>query len=260
MSFSHYSRGALAQVFATIDRIGVDTLVYTHTGLTVEKLRRARAKYIADEDDYLFTAIHLTDDELTRVAADLVSTTNTTVRLHAPVKRVFDTAVDQLDRWLLHDGWTIEEGHLVRVAPAAETTTGVRDRLLDELGSSGLDPHGSISNELEQSSHAFTSMPPDYNAAITHVRIALETLCRTAAPARDSTPDTWGAALARLRATNVLETEEEAILARVYTFISPGAHVPRGVSHEEWAMLARTFGLSSTYFLLRKVLIHTDDQ
>jgi hypothetical protein len=42
------------------------------------------------------------------------------------------------------------------------------------------------------------------------------------------------------------------MLARVYTFISPGAHLPKGVTDEEWARLARTFGLSSTHFVLRK--------
>lgn len=229
MCFSHHSRGALARVFAAIGRTGVDTLVYTHTGFTVEEFRNDRATYIGDQDDYLFVAIHLTAEEFTHVAADLVSATNTTARLHAPVKHVFDTAVAQLERWLLHDGWSIEDGILVRVAPAAESTTGVRDRLLEDLDSSRLDPDGSIARALEQSSRTFASPEPDYNAAITHVRIALETLGRAAARDRGSTQDTWGAALAFLRGDNVLEASEEEILARVYTFISPGAHVPRGV-------------------------------
>lgn len=250
--FSHHSRGALARAFGTIDHGAVDSLVYTHTGSTVEVLRRQRATYSVDQDDYLFVAIHLTDAEFTLIATDLVSATNAAIRVHAPVKRVFDTAVDQLERWLLHDGWVIEDNHLVRVAPAAEITTGVRDKLLEELGSSGLDPNGSIAAELEHSSRAFASAPPDYNAAITHGRIALETLARTAARDRGSTTDTWGAALAFLRTDSILDTDEEQILARIYTFISPGAHVPRGVSHEEWATLARAFGLSATYFLLRK--------
>ena len=135
-------------------------LCTTHTGFTVEEFRNERAAYIDDQDDYLFVAIHLTAEELTQVAADLVSATNATARLHAPVKHVFDTAVGQLERWLLHDGWTIEDGFLVRVAPAAETTTGVRDKLLEDLDSSGLDPGGSIARALEQSSRAFASMEP----------------------------------------------------------------------------------------------------
>jgi hypothetical protein len=90
------------------------------------------------------------------------------------------------------------------------------------------------------------------------VRIAFETVARRAAAvieARKSGnyPDyPWGKALQLLRADGVIEPQEEEILARVYTFISPGAHVPRGVTAEEWARLARTFGLSSAYFLLRK--------
>ncbi len=65
---------------------------------------------------------------------------------------------------------------------------------------------------------------------------------------------TWGKALHLLRTTGVIEPQEEEILSRVYTFISPGAHVPKGITAEEWARLARTFGLSSAYFLLRKFL------
>jgi hypothetical protein len=64
--------------------------------------------------------------------------------------------------------------------------------------------------------------------------------------------DSWGKALQLLRSSGVIELEEEQILSRVYTFISPGAHVPKGITAEEWARPARTFGLSSAYFLLRK--------
>jgi hypothetical protein len=42
------------------------------------------------------------------------------------------------------------------------------------------------------------------------------------------------------------------MLARVYTFISPGAHTPTGVTQEEWARLARTFGLGACFFLVKK--------
>ena len=65
--------------------------------------------------------------------------------------------------------------------------------------------------------------------------------------------DSWGRALALLRTQTVIDQPEEDILARVYTFASPGAHVPKGVTAEEWARLARTFSVSSAYFLLRKV-------
>ena len=39
--------------------------------------------------------------------------------------------------------------------------------------------------------------------------------------------DSWGKALQFLRAAGIIEPQEEEILARVYTFISPGAHVPK---------------------------------
>ena len=100
--------------------------------------------------------------------------------------------------------------------------------------------------------------PPDYNDSTTKVRIALETTARRAATQRAAAggapypADTWGNALAYLRNAGVLEVDEEQMLARVYTFISPGAHIPAGVTDEEWARLARTFALSSCYFLLKK--------
>ena len=102
------------------------------------------------------------------------------------------------------------------------------------------------------------AVPPDYNGSTTKVRIALETVARRAAAAVARKKgggypnDSWGKALQFLRSDGVIEAGEEEILARVYTFISPGAHVPKGVTAEEWARLARTFGLSSAYFLLRK--------
>jgi hypothetical protein len=44
------------------------------------------------------------------------------------------------------------------------------------------------------------------------------------------------------------------MLARVYTFISPGAHIPKGITEEEWARLSRTFALGACFFVLKKHL------
>lgn len=103
----------------------------------------------------------------------------------------------------------------------------------------------------------FVADPPDYNGSITKVRIALENAARRAARAIAETDDgyvdeSWGKALYFLHNAGVIKKQEEEMLARVYTFISQGAHISMGVTEEEWARLAHTFGLSSAYFLLRK--------
>jgi hypothetical protein len=174
------------------------------------------------------------------------------------VKHVFKSGIEELERWALHDGWIVENGTLVRVTPAAEEATGIRDKFLQDIQTSGLDADSAIKTAVEDSSKNFVAEPPDFNGSTTKVRIALETVARRAAVAVAKKKgggyldDSWGKALQFLRSSGVIEGQEEEILARVYTFVSPGAHVPKGITAEEWARLARTFGLSSAYFLLRK--------
>ena len=57
---------------------------------------------------------------------------------------VFDGHFRTFARWLLHDGWIVENHRLVRVAPAAEEAAGIRDALIDELAASELDTTGDI--------------------------------------------------------------------------------------------------------------------
>ena len=91
-------------------------------------------------------------------------------------------------------------------------------------------------------------------------RITLETVARRAAAAiaisRGKAPpdDTWGNALAFLRSEEVVTVTEEKALASVYKLISPGAHLPRGLTDEQWALLARSFSVSGAYFLLHQYL------
>ena len=54
------------------------------------------------------------------------------VRADAPTKHVFDGRWREIERWLLHDEWAIENGQLVRLTPEAEEATDVRDKLIEE--------------------------------------------------------------------------------------------------------------------------------
>lgn len=243
MIFSHQTRGAITQVLSTISTTGAETFLYKHLGeLQVSS--------------FLSVLAYAPPEALKAMLAELLAN-NKLLYVEAPVKHVFKSGIEELERWVLHDGWIVEEGVLVRVTPAAEEATGIRDKFLQDIATSGLDLDGAIKTAVENSSKDFVAQPPDFNGSTTKVRIALETVARRAATVvaanKGGYPDdSWGKALQFLRSAGVIELQEEEILARVYTFISPGAHIPKGVTAEEWARLARTFGLSSAYFLLRK--------
>jgi hypothetical protein len=248
MTFSHQTRGAMAQVLTTVSEDAARTFLYKHTGLLASQMPPIRS-ILRDASP----------EVLTSMLFELLGS-NKVLRLAAPVKHVFESAVEDLARWALYDGWAVEKTTLVRVTPLAEEVTGVRDKLIEDLGTSGLDADGAVAVALEGSAKDFVSEPPDLNGSVTKVRIALETIARRGAAELakkrkvGAPEDSWGKVLHFLRTQGVIEQPEEEILARVYTFTSSGAHVPKGITAEEWARLARTFAVSSAYFLLRKLL------
>ena len=87
-----------------------------------------------------------------------------------------------IERWLFHDGLSVNDGRLVALAPAVEEATGIRDRLLEELAASGLDADRALDRALDEAAEAFRSQLPDFNESTTKMRIALETIARRAAP------------------------------------------------------------------------------
>ena len=184
----------------------------------------------------------------------------TAVRADAPTKYVFDGRLADLRGRLRADGFEVIEDALVRLVPAAEPAAQISDHLELTLADSILDNDGAIRQLLRESHLSCSSTPPDFNNGTTKARIALETVaCRSAFRVaadrgKAASEDTWGAALAFLQAETVITRAEEEALAKVYTLISPGAHVPKGLTDEEWALLARTFAVSGAYFLTRQFL------
>jgi hypothetical protein len=250
MVFGRQTIGSIVQVLSAVNIDAVDVLFYKYFGFHTDDCGSGTKAY-------LNVFHHADEDQVRGIVGELIRETGA-IRASADSRLVFDAAWRELERWLLHDGWTTENVLLVRLAPAAEEVTGVRDRLLEELQVSGLDGDGVITDLVEEAARMFVADPPDYNSSITKVRIALETIARRSATNLASagkgaySEDSWGKALEFLRDAHVLERQEEEVLARVYTFISPSAHVPTGITHEEWARLARTFGLGGCYFLLKK--------
>ena len=185
---------------------------------------------------------------------------STEVRANAPRKYVFDKRHEHFCGLLRSDGFEVLEDSLGRLLPTAEPLVRIRDHLEEVLANSGLDNDGEIRRLLGEAYASMSVAVPDFNGATTKARIVLETVARrsakTVAAARSRPPsqDTWGAALEFLRYEEVITKAEEEALAKVYTLISPGSHVPRGLTAEQWALLARSFAVSGAYFLLHRHL------
>ena len=58
-----------------------------------------------------------------------------------------------------------------------------------------------------------------------------------------------------LKTENVIAQAEEKAIAKAYKFISPGAHLPKGFTAEQWALLARAWALTAAYFLIRQHMV-----
>lgn len=196
-------------------------------------------------------------DALAGLLVELLSD-QTSIRTNAPTKYVYDGRLKDLSRRLRADGYDVLEDVLVRLLPAAEPVAQISDHLDTALAHSGIDSDKTIRQLLQESFRSISASPPDFNGATTKARIALETISRRTATSiaktRGQKPpeDKWGPSLSALRRHGVITELEEEALAKVYSLISPGAHVPKGLTDEQWALLSRTFAVSGAYFLLRQ--------
>jgi hypothetical protein len=133
----------------------------------------------------------------------------------------------------------------------------VEDALGAEIAKSGLPSAAGITSLLEQSANAFRQVPPDYNASLSNARAALQTLVKEIALARQQTKggsfqaDKWAQTLTYLRTSGLITPAEEGLIASVYTFTSPGAHQPVGLSQEQLVRLGRGMVVSVSYFLVK---------
>jgi hypothetical protein len=166
-------------------------------------------EFTSDNDDFLRVLRTAQSDSVNSLVGEIIRE-KFAVRVDALNKAAFDGRWREIERWLLHDGWAIEDGQLVRLTPEAEEATGVRDRLIEELGSSDLDNDKAIRKCIEESSKSFMAEPPDYNDATTKIRIALETIARSVATRMAAAKgiayleDKWGKALECLKIAGVL--------------------------------------------------------
>ena len=244
------TRAAVVQLLQSLSPDAVQLLVLKH-------LDQHRSRFTTDD---LLDLLHYASPEsIAGLLTELIGG-RTAIRTDAPTKYVFDGRLDDLKGNLRADGFEVIEDALTRLVPAAEPVNRIEDSLQQTLQGTTLDSDGEIRRVLRESFASMSASPPDYNDSTTKARIALETVARRAAwlvaSARNLTPpaDKWGTAITFLRQAQVIVQAEEEALAKVYTLISPGAHVPKGLTDEQWALLARAFALSGAYFLTQHVL------
>lgn len=188
-------------------------------------------------------------EEIARTAGDLRARVNPKYR--------HDERFSDLCRCLQLDGYIVENANLTQTDPSISDAPSLDDDLLQELKASGLSDVAEIAKKIDASSDSFRSSPPNYNACLNDIRIALETLVRAIATTQQSTGSPsyeqtkWGSVLGFLKAVGFITQEEEKGLAGVYGFVSPGSHRPVGISEEEMARLGRSLALSMCWFLVK---------
>ena len=248
---TNQTAAGLVQLFDALSQDAVRLLLIKH-------LDTDPAPFTVDNLLYIVTSAQ--PDAMAGLFVELVGG-RTAVRANAPTKYVFDGRLTDLRRRLRADGFDVVEDALVRLLPTAEPVGQIKDFLEATLADSDLDNDAEVRRLLQESYASISAAAPDFNDATTKARIALETVARRSAArvaaAREKTApaDTWGAALAFLYKERVVTKHEEEALAKVYTLISPGAHAPRGLTDEQWALLARSFAVSGAYFLLHQHLV-----
>ncbi|MGZ5565438.1 MAG: hypothetical protein ACXWKG_00365 [Limisphaerales bacterium] len=188
-------------------------------------------------------------DEVVRTGNDL--------RSRIQPKYRFDDRYEDFKKCLLLDGFSVTGSKLVSLEPSITGSLALEDDLTNELKNSGLADSDSIVQKLADSAEAFRQSEPDLNASLNNARVALQTLATSIAKARPAIePGTfderkWGSVLAYLRATNFVTEDEEKGLSGIFGFVSPGSHVPLGLTKLEMARLGRSFIMGSCWFLIK---------
>lgn len=146
----------------------------------------------------------------------------------------------------------------VPIDPTIAGQEPLEDDLTRELKAANLPDTAGILSCLENSTTAFRcTQAPDFNAALTNARIALESIVKGIAKIEanfELSPDEskrWGKSLAQLKENNIISKPQEELIAKVYTFISPGCHRPQAMTEREYVRLARHLAVSMAFFLLK---------
>ena len=179
-------------------------------------------------------------------------------------KYLYEERWTDLERCLLLDGYRVigdyRDGYtVVAVDPMIEETAPLDDDLSNELNQSDLADREEIIRLMKNSADNFRAQPPDFNGSLTSARVSLETLAKNIAGIHQTKnpmngdPAKFGAIVAYLcnQIGFCRQRRRRRGVVGVYSFVSPGAHVPIGFTEEEMVRLGRSMIAAMCYFLMK---------
>lgn len=189
-------------------------------------------------------------NSLDSLISELISTKQD-LRSRISPKYKFDERWNDFEKCLFLDGYKIENNILISIEPNIDGVIPLEDDFTIEINSSTFLKKEDVKRLINESAEAFKNS--DYNQCLSKSRIALETLIRTIAIDKYSnTNDTWGSALSNLKTNSFLTQIEEDLMAKTYSFVSNGSHIPLGFTNEEYARYGRNLLMSKCYYIIKK--------
>jgi len=187
---------------------------------------------------------------------DEIVATNGDLRNRVSPRYRFDERWEDFCKCMLLDGFKIKEKEVLRLEPVIEVIHPLEDDLTKEIELSSLASSDKIIQHIKLSAESFRKSTPDFNACLSHARIALETIVRDIAcsHAFEITQDSkaWGKSLSHIKTVDFVTNKEEHAISSVYTFVSEGAHIPVGFTEEEFVRFGRNLAMAVCYFIIKK--------
>lgn len=261
MNLSQRSKLSLCQFLALFGRDELIFLLGKH-GLPTDELENERRGQTVPTS-LRRSVLRAADSQLGDLIQELARTQNSMRTSISPRYR-FDERWADLRLCLELDGYGKgrnefggESDHFVPIEPVIEGVEPIEDDLTRELQRSGLVRVDEILRVLDNSANAFRS--GDVNGCLNNARVALQTLATSIAQLHLSKqpgsfdPAKWGQVIAYLRTSGFITQQQEQGLAGVFSFVSPGSHIPVGFTEQGFARLGRSLVVSFCYFLTKRL-------
>jgi hypothetical protein len=221
-----------------------------------------------------YAGIH-SDSDLVRVLQSLsppqiqtlldeVTHSTRMLRNNVSPKYLYDERWIDLERCLMLDGYRVAGDYssgyrILTLDPTIGSAIPIDDDLTLAALGSNLPSRQDVVALMEQSANDFRKQPPDFNGSLISARVSLETIVKDMAILWSTSipmpgdPTKFGANVAYLEhQVRFLAKEEVQGITGVYSFVSPGAHVPLGFTEQEMVRLGRSLIASVSYFLVKK--------
>ncbi len=180
-----------------------------------------------------------------------IISTKQTLRNKISPKYIFDERWSDFEKCLFLDGYKVESNSLISIEPTIDGVVAFEDELINELINSTFLKKDEVKNLINESAEAFKNS--DFNQCLSKARIALETIIRTIAIDKyNNSNDVWGNALLKLKTESFITQKEEELIAKLYSFISDGSHIPLGFTQEEYTRYGRNLAMSKCYYIIKK--------